>query len=154
MCSYYIRLNIVGRVLNRTEFVDVVSPGNDYYASRMLTRCSLDTLTALCESVHLSLIGAFALLVKVLGHISVGGVSLNCAYGSRLVYVLRSENVFNIFLCLTLIFSGKVKVNIRLLVCLESQEGFKWDGKALLVVRSAAYRTYLVRHVDAAVVLG
>ena len=49
-----------------------------------------------------------------------------------------------------LIFAGKVQVDIRHLVTLEAEEGLERDIKALLGERFSAFRTDLVRQVDAA----
>ena len=52
---------------------------------------------------------------------------------------------------LTLIFSGKVQVDIRLLVSLEAKEGFKRDVKAILHQGFPANRAELIRHIAACI---
>ena len=52
-----------------------------------------------------------------------------------------------------LIFAGEVQVDIRHLVALEAEEGLERNVKALLGERFAAFRTDLVRQVDAAGVI-
>ena len=50
-------------------------------------------------------------------------------------------------MCLSLIVAGKVQIDIRLFISLKSQEGFKWDIKAVFRQRLAADRTVLIRHI-------
>ena len=50
---------------------------------------------------------------------------------------------------LTLIFSGKVKVDIRLLIPLKSKERLKGDIKSILFKGCAAHWAGFVRHIAA-----
>ena len=50
-------------------------------------------------------------------------------------------------MCLTLIFTGEVQVDIRLLIPLKSKERFKRDIKTVLDQLFAAVRTDLIRHI-------
>ena len=50
---------------------------------------------------------------------------------------------------LTLVFSGEIQVNIRFLISLKAQEGFKGNVKPVLHKRLAAVRAKLIRHVTA-----
>ena len=52
---------------------------------------------------------------------------------------------------LTLIFAGKVQVDIRLLIPLKSEERFKWDIETVLNQRLSADRAHFIRHIAAAV---
>ena len=58
-----------------------------------------------------------------------------------------SEYDLGVLVRLGLVFSGKVQIDIRFLVSLESEERFERDIKSFFFKRCPADRTYLVRHI-------
>ena len=50
-------------------------------------------------------------------------------------------------MCFTLVFPGKIKVDIRFFIPLKSKERFKGNIKAILFQRSPANRAFLIRHI-------
>src|SRR5699024_8396788 len=60
------------------------------------------------------------------------------------------ENDFRIFVCLALIVSGEIEVNVRLLIPLESKESLKRNIKSIFDQRCTADRTFFIFHIPSA----
>ena len=152
MCRDNVRFHVVGRMLYRTELIDLMTVRHDDDTPRMLSRSLFDPCTAVRQTIHLSLVDADLPLFKISRHITIGDPVLDRTDGSCFIYIFLAENLFDILLRRTLIFPGKIQVDIRLLVGFKSQERLKRDRKPFLTIRCAAFRADLVRHIHAAVV--
>ena len=91
--------------------------------------------------------------LKVVLDIAISCFVCHCRDGTGLIGLSVAENDFRIFVGLTLVFTGEVQVDIRLLVTLEAQEGLEGDVKAVLLEFSAASGAHFTGHVDAAFAL-
>ena len=84
--------------------------------------------------------------------IAIGGLQLDRAYGACLKGLSFAEYLFGIGVGLGLVISGKIQIDIRLLIALESKEGLKGDIESVFYKRLSAYGTDLIRHVTAGLV--
>ena len=144
-----VRGHIVGRMLNRRKGMDFLSVGQHHDTARMLACGTAHAHTALHDPVDLTVPLVLASFLVIILHITEGRLVRQRADGSGPEGLSLSENHLGVFMGLGLIITGKVQVDIRLLVSLESQEGLKRDVKAFLFQRRPADRAGLVRHVTA-----
>ncbi len=152
MRGHDIRRGIVGRVLHRTEFIDLVIVRADDDAARMLAGRTLDAGTMLRQTVFFIFVDRDIPLFKKLRHIAKGRLFGDRADGPGLKNIFFAEDGPHIAMRDRLIFSGKVQVDIRLFVSLEPQEGRERDRIAVPLHRRAAVRAVQRRHIHAAVV--
>ena len=93
------------------------------------------------------------MLFIITEHIAVGCFFLDGTDRSCLEGLSFSEQDLRVGMCLALILSRKIQVDIRLLVSLEAEEGLERDIESVLDERLSAYRAVLVRHVITGTVL-
>ena len=142
-----IRRHIVSRMLHRRKGIDIFPERQDDDPSRMLSRTSPYSCTSGNDPVDFARSFARSLLFKISFHIAESCFFRQRADRPRPISLSRSKNNFRILMSLALVFTGKIKVNIRLLVPFKSQKGFKRDIKAIFFQRSATDRTLLIRHI-------
>ena len=114
-------------MLYRRKGIDLLSDRKDNDASRMLSGRPSHADTALHDPVDLTVSFADFPLLIILFYIT--ECCLVCERTDRpgTERLTRAENNLGIFMCLTLIITGEIQVNIRLLISLKSKEGLKWD---------------------------
>ena len=139
-------------MLHRAEFIYFMTSRHNYDSAGMLSRRFSYAFAASCQSVKFKSVNSNITLFKILGNITICRFILYRSYRSRFEYIFRPENFFNIFLSFSLIFTCKIKVNVGLLVCFKSQEGFKWYRESFLVIRRSAFGTHLVGHIHTAII--
>ena len=149
VCGDNIAAHIIGRMLHRGKFLDIPADGKNDDTSGMLSRGSADACAALHDSVYLAVTLAASPLFKVILHVSERRLLRKRTDRACLESLPGAEYNLHIPVCLSLVITGKVKVNIRLLVPLESQEGFKGNVKSFFCQRLSAHRTVLIRHITA-----
>ena len=71
--------------------------------------------------------------LHVLFHISDGGLFRHGTDGARPERLPGTENDLRVFVGITLVFSGEVQVDIRLLVSLETKERLERNIKSFLI---------------------
>ena len=143
---------IVGRVLYRTEFIDLVIVRTDDDAARMLTGRTLDAGAVLRQTVLFIFVDRDIPFLKKLRYIAKGRLFGDRADGPGLKNILFAEDSPDIAMRDGLVFSGEVQVDIRLFVALEPQERRERDRIAVPLHRRAAVRAVHRRHIHAAVV--
>ena len=146
---YRIRCHIVCGMLHRGKGVDLLSQRQHNDAARMLSGASSDSRTARDDPVDLTGTLLVAALLIIVFHIAKGGLIRQRGDGSGAEGLSGAEDYLRIFMGLTLVFTGKVQVDIRLLVALEAEEGFKGNVKAILFQQFSADRAVFVRHIAA-----
>ena len=125
-----IRIVVVGGMLHRSEGVDILPEGQHDDASRVLARGPADAGAAQDNAVDLAVPLVKAPLFIIFLHVAEGGLVRQGADGSGSEGLSGAEDHLRIFVGLALVLSGKVQVNIRLLVALKAQEGLKGNVKA------------------------
>ena len=143
---------IVGRMLDRAELKDLMVVRADYNAAGMLTCGPLHAGAVRSQSVRLILVDGNPPLLEVFHYVAEGGLVRHRAYGACLEHVLFAEDIAYVAVGHRLVFAGEVKVDIRLFVPVETQEGRKRNGEAVSLHVGAADRALLRRHIDTAVV--
>ena len=107
--------------------------------------------TALYNPVDFAVSLLASALFKIIFHITERRLIRQRADRTGTERLSCAENNFRIFMRLTLIFAGKVQVDIRLLIPLKSEERFKRDIETVLNQRLSADRAHFIRHIAAAV---
>ena len=141
--------HIVGRVLHRSKGVDLLSQGKHDDAPRMLSRSPPHSHAALNDAVDLAVALSASPFLIIFFHIAEGRLVRQGADGPCPEGLALAEDNLRVVVGLTLVFSGKVQVNIRLLVPLKSEESFKWNIKSVLFQERTADRAFLIRHIAA-----
>ena len=147
--GHRIRGHIVRGMLHRGKGVDLLSQRQHNDAARMLSGASSDSRTARDDPVNLTGTFLIATLLVIIFHVAKGGLIRQRGDGSGAEGLSGAEDYLRIFMGLTLVFTGEVQVDIRLLVALEAEEGFKGNVKAVLFQQFSADRAVFVRHVAA-----
>ena len=147
MRGYDIGLHIIGRMLNRRKRIDILPYRQYDDTARMLARTSSDAGTAGNEPVDLTDSFLYTAVFIIVFYIPVRRLIRQRADRSRTISLPVSENNFRIFMRLTLVFSGKVKIDIRLFIAFESEERFKRNIKSFFLQRRTADRTVFIRHI-------
>ena len=140
---------VICRMLYRCEFFDFLAFWQNNDSSRVLACGTPNACASLNYPVDLAVPLVLTMLFKIIFHIAESCFFRKSTDGSRLKGLPFSKNNLCVFMGVCLIFTGKVKVNIRLLVSLKAQEGFKWNVKAFFDHFCAAVRAVFVRHVTA-----
>ena len=149
---YDVSVPLVGRFLYRTELIYLVVVRNDDDTSRMLSGRPLDARAAFHKIVYVVFVSVYMIVFDVVLYISESGLVGYCSYRSGLIYVLFTEDLAHVSVCDRLVFTRKVKVYIRLLVALESEEGSERDVETFFLHACAALRACLLRHIVAYIV--
>ena len=136
-------------MLNGSKILCLIAIGNDNHTARVLTRCTLDTGTALAKSVGFSVVYASFTLFKVFFNEAESCFIGNGTYRTRFKNVGNAEKLFGVSVGVELIFARKVKVDIGRFVALEAEEGFKRNVVAVSNHRNTAMRTVLWRQIKA-----
>ena len=146
-----IGIRIIRRVLHRAEVRHIHILRDDDKPTGMLARGALDTHETQSKAVFLRFGSLDAPLFQILLDIAVGSFFRKGADGAGTEDMVGTEENFRVFMCLCLIFAGKVKVNIRrFLITRVAQEGFKRDIESVSIHSCAAFRAVLFGHVSAA----
>ena len=136
-------------MLYRRERIDILSQRQDDNTARMLSGAPPDTGTTRYNAVDFTVPFSAAPLFVVPLDITVCSLVCQCANGSRAVSLSRAKNNFRILVSLTLVFSRKVQIDIRLFVSFKPQKSLKGNIKSVLFQRLPAYGTQLIRHIAA-----
>ena len=147
MSCYVVGINIICRVLNGTEVIDIVCPRYNNHSAGVLTCCTLDARTADCKALFLCLMHCKSTFLCVLFDKSYCCFFCNGCDCTSLEHVILSEQFFSVAVRFGLILTAEVKVNIRNLVTLEAQEGFKRNFVTVLIHSCTAFRAILWRQI-------
>ena len=147
MCRDNIRIVIVCRMLHRSKRIDIFSKGQYDNTAGMLSRGSPDTGASLYNPVNFTIPLMHAPFFIIILHISECRLVRQRTNRPRPERLTRPEDHLRIFMSLTLIFSGKIQVNIRLLISFKSEECLKGNIKSHLIQRRPTVRTLLIRHI-------
>ena len=131
MRRHRIRRHIVGRMLHRRKGINGLAQRQYNNTARVLARGPADTGTALHDPVDLTVPLAGAALFIVFFYIAKCCLVCQRTDGSRTEGLTCTEDNLRIFVCLGLIITGDVQVDIRLLVSLESKEGLEGNIKSV-----------------------
>ena len=136
-------------MLNRTEGINILSHWKNDDSSRVLTCSTSNTCTALYYSVNFAFSLTSPDAVVVFFNKAVGCLISKRRYSSRSEGLTVTEDNLGVLVGLGLILSREVKVDIWLLVSLESKESLERNIKAILVHHGAALGASLIRHIAA-----
>ena len=140
---------ILRRMLNRCKCVNLLSIGQNDDAARMLPGRFPDADTAIRQALDLRRPFFLPMILKVPEHITIRILVRHTRHRSGPERLSCAENDLRIMVCLRLILSGEVQVDIRLLVSLKAKEGLKRDVKSKLLKLCPALRAVFIRHVAA-----
>ena len=143
-----ITVRLVGRMLNRGKVINVVIRRDNDHAARMLTGRPFDAFASFGKPQLLCLMGNLSAFLQIVQCVTKRRLLRNGRNRSRFKDVVRTEQLFGVPVDIRLIFTGKVQVDIRLLVAVESQEGFERDIVSVLVHPGAAFRAVFCRKVE------
>ena len=155
VCRYNTCCTVVCRVLYWRKRVNFVTDRQNYNSSRVLSCRSSYIHAALGNTLYFTSSFYdwpalfFGFILKIVKNISVCSFFGNRTDCSRFKCLSFSKNNLGKRMCLTLVFIGKVKVDIRLFIPFESKECLKRNVKAHFVKFVSASRTYFIRHVTA-----
>ena len=147
MCCDNITVHIIGRMLNRSKLLNLFSHRKYDNSSRMLSGSPSHTGAALDNTVNLTVTLMYSTFLIIIFHIAKGCFLSKCTNGACLEGLALSKNNLCISVGIRLIFSGKVKVNIRFLISLKSQECLERNIKSLFLHFGSTFRAYLIRHI-------
>ena len=143
-------LHIVSRMLYRSKFIDVMTVRKHHNTAGMLPGTAPDPGAAYRDPLNLTAALPLLTFLIIILYKSISRLVSQRADRSRLKSVSFTEQDFCVFMGLCLIISGKVQVDVRLLVSLETEECLKRNIKAGFNKRLAAHRAVLIRHVKSA----
>ena len=152
VCCDIIGIWVVGRMLHWAELKNIVSSRHDHHAARMLARGALDAGTADRQALLLCAVQNHVVFFRIFLDEPNRGLIRNRRDGSGFKHVVLAEQRLCVPVCPRLVFAGEVQIDIRCLVAVEPQEGFKGDGVAVAVVIRAAFGAFLRRKVKAGTV--
>ena len=142
-----IGIHIICRMLYRSEGVDIFTKRKNDDTARMLSGGTTDTCASLHDPVDLAVSLVHTTLFVIIFHITERCLIRQRTDRSGTESLSRTKDYFCIFMCLTLILTGEVQVDIRLFVSLESQESLKRNIKPHFLQWFSTPRAYLIRHV-------
>ena len=147
MCGDNITVFVIGRMLYRCKLLDFFPYRKNDDSTWMLTCGTSDTGTALNNTVDLAVSFVLTTLLVIILHITESSFFCKCTNGTCFKSLTLTKNNLCISVCICLIFTGKVQVNIRLFISFESQESLKRNIKPFFVHLGSTVRANLVRHV-------
>ena len=137
-------------MLYRRKRVDLLSHRKHDDSARVLSRRPADADASLHNTVNLTVPLVDTALLVVILDVSERRLVRQRTDRSGTECLTVSENNLTVGMRFTLIFTGKVQVDIRLLVSLESQERLKRNVKPVFYQLLATDRTDLIRHITSA----
>ena len=150
MCGNDIGRHIIRRMLYRCKGVDFFSQRKYNNSSRMLSGASPDSRTALYDTVNLTFSLSLSVFFVIILYIPKRCLIRQCTNRSGTKRLTCAEDDFRIFVCITLIISREVQVNIRGLVPIEAEECLKRDVKTVFCKLFSTHRTDPVWHIPSA----
>ena len=147
MCRNNRCILIICRMLHRCKRVYFPSKRKYNDSTRMLSGRTADSYAALNDSLNLLIPLMLSTFFKIVFNISIRRFICQCRDCSSSESLTGPENNLRVCMCLTLIFSGEIQVDIRLFVAVKSKECFKWNIVTFLNQLFAAIRTLLRRHI-------
>ena len=92
-------------------------------------------------------------LFKILLHIAKSSLFCESADGTGPKYVIGAKQNFRIFMCLCLVLSGEIQVDIRsFFITGKSKKSLKRDIEAFSAKPCSANRAFFLRHVSSAAI--
>ena len=126
----YVTRNIICRMLYGSKGINLLPNRKNNDTTRVLSCRSTYSNAARYDTVYFTVTFIDTLILEVILDISIGRLIRQCSDGSSLEGLAFTKNDFCITMCLRLIFIREVQIDIRLLVALESQEGFERNIKS------------------------
>ena len=147
MCGNDVTVYIVCRMLHRGKLLNFLSNRKYNNTSRMLSCGTADSGASLYNSINLTVTFMHAALFEIVFHITERRLLRKGTDGSCFEGLAFTEDNLCVSVGVCLVFTGEVKVNIRLFISLESKESFERDIKSLFLHLSSTLWTDLVRHI-------
>ena len=113
----------------------------------MLSGSSFYSDAALKKTVDLTFTFSFSMLFEIFLHITICGFFSNRTDRSCAEGVSFSKYNLGFRMRSGLIFSGKIKINIRFLISVKTKESFKWNIESVFFQRFPSNRADFVRHI-------
>ena len=107
----------------------------------MLAGTSSDTGTSLYDTVDLTFSLSLTMFFIIIFYVTKCSLICQCSYGSGTECLSCTEDNLGIFVRITLVIPGEVKVDIRLFISLESKECLEWNIESVLRKLLSADRT-------------
>ena len=135
---------VIRRVLNRCKVVDFLIRRHNQDPGRVLSGRPFDPGCSLGKAVHLGAPQVLFGIPFVRLHEPVGRLISYSPNRSGPVHVIRPEEDLHVVVRNRLVVPGEVQVDIRHLISLKAQEGFKRNILAVLHQGRPAFRTITV----------
>lgn len=142
-------VRVVRRMLRGAKILQHVIVRHDDHAAGMLTGGALDTGTAAREAVDLRLAVIQPPLLHIPADIAERGLIRHGGDGTSLEHVIAAEQRFGVFMRAGLVFTREVQIDIRRLIAVEAEEGFKRNLVAVPAERLPAHRAVFIRQIEA-----
>ena len=152
MSGYNTWFWIICRMLDWTKLVDFPIIRNDNYTARMLTCSSFHPFTTGSQPWNLEIINVSLSFFCKFFHKSHRSFFCDGSYGSGFKNIFFAKYFSYIFMSIRLIFPGKVKIYIRLLISLKAQKCCKWNGKSVSIHKVSAPWTNLFIHINSTII--
>ena len=150
MCGNDIGRHIIRRMLYRRKGVDLFSQRKYDNSSRMLSGASTDSRTSLYDTVNLTFSLSLSVFFVIILYIPKRCLIRQCTNRSGTKRLTCAEDDFRIFVCITLIISREVQVDIRFFISLKSKECLKRDVETVFCKLFSTHRTDPVWHIPSA----
>ena len=142
---------VIRRVLHGAEVVNLLVLGDHHHAAGVLSGGALDTHAASGQTEHLRKRHVhFPDALHVLSDIADGGLLRHSTDGTGAEHMVVSKQLKGIAVCVALIFTREVQVDIGYFIAAEAKERLKGNVEAVLFIRRAAHRADGIRHIRAA----
>ena len=151
MCGRNIDRHIICRMLNRGKCINLFPHRKNNDTTRMLSCSTAHADTSKYNPVNFTVSLMYTALFIIIFDITECRLICQRTDGSRTERLTGAENNLCVFVCLTLVITGEVQVDIRLFVAVEAQEGLEGDIVAVHQHPGAAVGAVLVRQVKAVV---
>ena len=145
MCSDGILIR--GRMLDRCEAIDILTVGKNDNSSGVLPGGLSNIHDPFGQAVQFSCPAVNPFLLKILLNVAVRCLVRDTRNSTRAECLPGAEDDLGILMCLRLVFTGEVQVDIRLFISLESQECLERNVESQLIQFGPAPRAVPVRHV-------
>ena len=140
---------IIRRILNWCEIIDIHIIWNNHNSSRVLSSRPFDTCCTLRQSLYFCVTVKFIVIPLIPFHKTISCFGSDCTNRTSTKGIFLTKNISDIQMSTRLIFTRKVQVNIRHLVTIEAKEGFKRNILSIFTQLMSTMRTIFIWHIKA-----
>ena len=147
MCRDNVCRHIIRRMLHRCEGIDILPVRQYDDSSRMLPGAPPDPGTPFHDPLNLTLSLSASMLLIIIFYKSERRFLRQRSDRPGAVRLPFAEDDLGILMCITLIISREIQVDIGLFISLKSKERLKRNIKSIFDKRLSTVRAYFIRHI-------